>query len=137
MHNRRYILSCGQNISFHIFIDVPAKDLDFRIILKTNRSGNRLALRCNQGCLPARANRRTANKQVTSSVCCETKTNKTHLIYRHFCCQFTHVIQSSYVWIDAHANQVSQSDPWHWINGQPSGMVLFWFSFSAGAWGLL
>jgi len=28
---------------------------------------------------------------------------------------------NNYVWLDAHARQVSNSDPWHWINGQPSG----------------
>ena len=28
---------------------------------------------------------------------------------------------NNYVWLDAHARQVNNSDPWHWINGQPSG----------------
>ena len=28
---------------------------------------------------------------------------------------------NNYVWLDAHARQVDDSDPWHWINGQPSG----------------
>jgi len=27
----------------------------------------------------------------------------------------------NYVWLDAQARQVNNSDPWHWINGQPSG----------------
>ena len=31
------------------------------------------------------------------------------------------VTQNRYVWIDAHARPVSNSDSWHWINGQPSG----------------
>ena len=28
---------------------------------------------------------------------------------------------NNYVWLDAHARHVHDSDPWHWINGQPSG----------------
>jgi len=28
---------------------------------------------------------------------------------------------NNYVWLDAHARHVDDSDPWHWINGQPSG----------------
>jgi len=28
---------------------------------------------------------------------------------------------NNYVWLDAHARQVDDSDPWHWINGQPAG----------------
>jgi len=31
---------------------------------------------------------------------------------------------NNYAWLDAHARQVSNSDPWHWINGQPSGSSL-------------
>jgi len=28
---------------------------------------------------------------------------------------------NNYVWLDAHARPVDNSDPLHWINGQPSG----------------
>jgi len=31
---------------------------------------------------------------------------------------------NNYVWLDAHAHHVHDSDPWHWINGQPSGSSL-------------
>jgi len=33
------------------------------------------------------------------------------------------VIQNSPVWLDAHARHVDNSVNWHWINGQPSGIV--------------
>jgi len=33
------------------------------------------------------------------------------------------VIQNRSVWLDAYARQVNRSIGWHWINGQPSGMV--------------
>jgi len=29
---------------------------------------------------------------------------------------------SNYVWLDAHARPVDNSNKWHWINGQPSGL---------------
>ena len=28
---------------------------------------------------------------------------------------------NNYVWLDARARRVNDSDQWHWINGQPSG----------------
>ena len=28
---------------------------------------------------------------------------------------------NNYVWLDARARRIYDSDPWHWINGQPSG----------------
>jgi len=28
---------------------------------------------------------------------------------------------NNYVWLDAHARRVDGSEPFHWINGQPSG----------------
>jgi len=28
---------------------------------------------------------------------------------------------NNYVWLDAHARHINDFDPWHWINGQPSG----------------
>ena len=28
---------------------------------------------------------------------------------------------NNYVWLDVNAGYVNNSDPWHWINGQPSG----------------
>ena len=34
------------------------------------------------------------------------------------------VIQNSPVWLDAHARHVDNSVNWHWINGQPSGIMI-------------
>ena len=36
------------------------------------------------------------------------------------------VTQDRYVWIDAHVHSVNDSDSWHWINRQPSGINAVW-----------
>ena len=53
-----------------------------------------------------------------------TNENVDHVFQQFVANDYYNFLQNKFVWLDVHANSIQETDPWQWIDGQPSGLFI-------------